>query len=446
MSSGETDVVIVGAGLAGLSAALKLKEQNRSFIVLEARHRSGGRIHTIKTEEQIAIDLGAQWVSPYHKRVKQLVTKYGLRLTPTYRTGNTIYDFNGVIEKKTGSWPLSLIEALDALKLKMRMNILSKQLSKDCPWKTELAQELDKKTVEQFIIEHGSTNKAKQLFQLLLEEVLCSKLYEVSTLDLLWCIAAAGSIDRLLTAEDYWIEEGAGTLTKRIADSLEGQIQFNQQVQSIEYDADGVFVHTYNQNWRAKKVVLAVPPNLVTRIQFSPPLLADRAQLNERAGMPSVIKLIFTYGKPFWREQGYNGTVYSNQGPVKLTLDSSPTDMSKGVLTTFITGEFARKLGRLSVESRINQIKNQLRRYFGQLVMSPCQVFEKDWSDDEWTRGGYGIHFPIGVISQLGPSLRNPIGPIHWAGTELASEWRMYMEGAIQSGERAAMDVVELLK
>ncbi|MFC0562442.1 flavin monoamine oxidase family protein [Halalkalibacter alkalisediminis] len=443
----EIDVVIIGAGLSGLVSALELKKHKIPFVLLEARSRAGGRIHTIESGEGVPVDLGAQWISPYHERVKKLVRDYGLRLVSTYREGKTIYDIDGVIEKTEKAWPsMSLFEQVDICHFKRELNKRSKKINSTQPWESQLARELDKKTVEEFLELHTYTPLAKSFYRLLLEEALCSKLYEVSTLDLLWCIRGAGSIERLLTAEDLWIEEGAECLVRKISESLNEQIRYDSPVKTITYEDNQAVVFTDQQTWKAKKVIVAMPPNLLTRIHFDPPLPANRAQLNERAGLPSVIKIIFVYERPFWREQGLSGMVYSNQGLVKLTIDSSSPKSKNGVLTALVTGDSARKLSEKSSEMRKKEERENLVRFFGKEALQTREIHEKDWSAEEWTRGGYGTHFSAGIISQFGQTILPPIGPLHWAGTETATEWRMYMEGAVQSGERAATEVIRYFK
>ncbi|WP_035663217.1 flavin monoamine oxidase family protein [Halalkalibacter akibai] len=442
----ETDVVIIGAGLAGLTAAIELKKKKVPFVVLEARNRAGGRVYSLQKED-IQVDLGAQWISPHHKRMKKLLRKYDLHLVSTYRQGKTIYNFDGIIQQNTSPWPnMSVVERLDIWKMKKVLNDKSKSFEAKAPWEFKIAQELDKITVEQLINHHMYTSFGKSFYQLMLEEALCSKLFEVSALDLLWCIRAAGSVERLLTAEDLWIKEGVGTLVEKMARSLPGQIEYEQPVTSINSEFKETIITTSKQIWKAKKVILALPPNLLTHIKFIPILPVTRAQLNERAGLPSVMKMVFIFNKPFWRDVGLNGNVYSNEGPIKLTVDTSPPLKNKGVLTVLITGESARLLSEKTIEQRKQTIIENLVHYFGEKAEDTLNIIEKDWSAEEWTRGGYGAHFSPGVLSQFGVTLSKPVGPLHWAGTETATEWRMYMEGAVQSGERVAEEIVQALK
>ncbi|MFC0472444.1 flavin monoamine oxidase family protein [Halalkalibacter kiskunsagensis] len=439
----KVDIVIVGAGLAGLTAALELKKHNYSYVVLEARSRLGGRIHSTISSDGVTVDLGAQWIGPHHKRMLGLIEEFGLQLVPTFRTGKTIYEMQGKRKQTNGKLPImSPIVIADIMKMKRKIDKISREIPSGAPWTSKLAQQLDKITVAELIKTILLTKAGVSFAKLLIEEALCANVYEVSALDFLWCIRAAGSIDHLLAAEDYWIAEGAETLINRISDSLGETIQLNQPVQRVMYNEKKVTVYTGKESWQAKKVIVTTPPNLLTRISFDPPLPARRVQLSERAGLPSVIKLICVYERPFWREAGLSGTAYSDQTPVKLTIDSSPLDGRRGVLTILIGGDSARQIETLPLKLRQIEVKKALVRLFGEKAAYPIAMFEKDWSAEEWTRGGYATHFATGVISQFATSLTSPVGPIHWAGTETASEWRMYMEGAVQSSERVVHEVI----
>jgi monoamine oxidase len=134
-----------------------------------------------------------------------------------------------------------------------------------------------------------------------------------------------------------------------------------------------------------------------------------------------------------------------DRGPVKLTFDSSPPSGRPGVLVAFVAGTHARRLSSHTAEERRRAVLDSLCQYFGEGARDPVDYVELDWSAEEWTRGCYGAHFPTGVWTQYGPALREPVGPLHWAGTETASEWNGYMEGAVQSGQRAAAEVLDHL-
>ena len=181
------------------------------------------------------------------------------------------------------------------------------------------------------------------------------------------------------------------------------------------------------------------------RITYDPVLPGARDQLTQRLPQGSVIKAQAIYDEPFWRGEGLSGIAADSGSPVSFTVDNSPVDGSPGVLVGFIEGDHARQLGRLEADDRRRIVLESLGRSFGPRAASPRDYVELDWSEEQWTRGCYGAHFPPGVWTQYGSALRQPVGLIHWAGTETSSVWNGYMDGAVRSGERATAEVLEVL-
>ncbi|WNF38226.1 FAD-dependent oxidoreductase [Bacillaceae bacterium IKA-2] len=442
----EVDVVIIGAGLAGLATAFELKKNHLSFVVLEARDRPGGRIESIVTDENVCIDMGAQWIGKNHYRVKKLLSQFRLDTVSTYRKGKQIYAYNEKITYQKRP-PISALSLLDVHLFTRRLNKISSFIKPSSPWENTFTKQFDEITMEQFLQSNMHTRAGKNYYRLFIEELLCTKLYEVSALDFLWLISSAGSIQNIRASEELSIKGGAGRLVERIAATISEKIHFESPVSTIRSEAENrVYVYSKNQCWKAKKVIVAVPPNLQSRITFEPPLPATRAQLIERAPLPAVMKINLIYEKPFWRDLGLSGITYSDKGQIKMTIDSSPKDGEVGILTIISSGDSTRELANHSPEKRKIIVLTALTRLFGPSANKPSQYFEKNWAEEEWTRGGYGVHFAPGVITSLGKTLVKSIGPIHWAGSETASLWRLYMEGAVQSGQRAAQEVILTLR
>ena len=155
-----------------------------------------------------------------------------------------------------------------------------------------------------------------------------------------------------------------------------------------------------------------------------------------------MIKCHAVYDTPFWRDAGLTGQATGDRGPAKVVFDNSPPEGTPGVLLAFLEGAAARQLNRVHPDERRAAVIGSLVDFFGPPAADPVEFVELDWSEEEWTRGCYGAHFPTGVWTQYGPALRAPVGRIHWAGTETATVWSGYMDGAVQSGERAAAEVV----
>ncbi|HEY6399178.1 MAG TPA: FAD-dependent oxidoreductase, partial [Solirubrobacteraceae bacterium] len=155
-----------------------------------------------------------------------------------------------------------------------------------------------------------------------------------------------------------------------------------------------------------------------------------------------LIKTIAVYDTPFWRHQGLNGQANSDQGPVKVTLDVSPQSGAPGVIAGFIDGDDARALSDLPARARARLALTSYVRYFGPQAARPRRYFDQVWDHEAYTGGCPVGVMPPGVMTEYGPALRARVGHIHWAGTETATRWNGYMDGAVRSGERAAAEVL----
>jgi monoamine oxidase len=435
----EVDVVIIGAGLAGLSAALELKKRKISFTVLESRKRAGGRVFSFKTKENVTIDMGAQWIHQDHHHIKKLLSQFDLEVVGTNNKGKSVFFING--KRTVGNFPpLSIPVFLDVFQFTRKINKLSSKIIAEAPWNSAFASEYDKMTMAQFLKENMYTASGSHYYKLLLEEMLCTYLHEVSTLDVLWCVKTAGTIQNFRNAEAFWMKDGAGVLVEKMAEQIAERIHFESPVTAINYNKNYAIVERAEKRWKAKRVIIAIPPNLQREIHFEPPLPSLRAQLLEQCEMPPVTKIVIVYSKPFWRELGLSGIIRSDNGLIKETVDSSPDGGKRGVLTVLVTGASARHLKKPSEE-----VPLALVPFLGEQAKNPLQIFVENWSEQAWTRGGYGVHFGPGVITNYGKALLEPIECLHFAGTETATKWRLFMEGAVQSGEQAAIEVTKYL-
>ncbi|MDQ1521725.1 MAG: monoamine oxidase, partial [Actinomycetota bacterium] len=224
--------------------------------------------------------------------------------------------------------------------------------------------------------------------------------------------------------------------------ALASPVRLAAPVRRIEQRASGVIVAADGVLARAGHAIVSIPPALASRIDYEPAMPGWRDQLTQNAPHGSVIKVNVLYDEPFWRADGLSGQALGDRGPVKFTFDNSPRDGGVGVLVAFLEGAEARHYARTPADERRRVVLDSLAAYFGPRAARPADWVELDWSAEEWTRGCYGAHFAPGVWTQFGPALREPVGRIHWAGTETATEWSGYMDGALQSGESAAAAVL----
>jgi monoamine oxidase len=442
----ETDVAVVGAGMAGLAASLELERAGRSFVVLEARDRVGGRLESIDIGGGNWVDVGGQWVGPTQDRLYGLARAHGAAIFPTWTAGENLVELGGRLTRYTGTIPrLGPHVLADVSQAMLRLDRMASKVPLEAPWSAPKAQQWDSQTAWSWMRRNMVTRSGREMLEIAVKAVWAAMPADVSFLHLLFYIASAGSLDLLLDTEggaqqDRFVE-GAGTLAARVAAGLGDRVVLSAPVRRIEWDANGVRVSADGVEVHAARAIVAVPPTLAGRLWYDPPLPGYRDQLTQRVPMGAVIKCLAIYDEPFWRADGLSGSAVSGAGPLTMIFDNSPPDGSSGILVGFLEGHWARELARASEPKRREAVLANLARLFGPRAAKPDRWLEKSWADEEWSRGCYVGYTPPGVLTSFGPALREPIGPIHWAGTETATVWNGYIDGAIQSGERAAREV-----
>lgn len=445
LASPPHDAVVVGAGLSGLVAARWLSRRGLRVAVLEARPRVGGRIHSHVRTDGLAVDLGAQWIGPDQRRMHALAREAGLALTPTYADGDTVYSFGGRVRRGRRVPPLGPLALLDVLQVQHRIGRSARQVPPDRPWTAPRAAAWDGETAETWLRRTAWTAGGRAFWRAVVEGGACAGAAEVSALSVLAQVSTVDGLGPLETAEQEFVVGGAAQVPEALATELGDAVRLGCPVSRIEQDADGVCVWAGRERWHARAVIVAVPPALAGRIVYAPPLPALRDQLTQRLGQGSVIKCVCVYDEPFWRRDGLCGALLGGDGPVTAALDGTPESGGPGVLVALVTGRHARTLGARPDRERREAVLAAVARSFGPQASRPVAYVEHDWGADEWSRGGYGGLPPPGVLVPFGAALTAAVGRVFWAGTETASEWRNYMEGAVQSGERAAREVVDVL-
>jgi monoamine oxidase len=231
-----------------------------------------------------------------------------------------------------------------------------------------------------------------------------------------------------------------------LADALgDGVVNLSSPVRRIEVRGDKVVVEAGTGTFAGRRVVVSTPPLLAGRIDYDPPLPPGRDQLTQRTPMGSVIKCQVVYDEPFWRADGLSGQATGDGEGARVVFDNSPPDGTPGVLLGFLEGDEARRLARVDPATRRGVVVDSLTRYFGPRAAKPADYHELDWQREHWSGGCYGTLFGPNVWTRYGPALRAPVGRVHWAGTETATVWAGYMDGAVQSGQRVAAEVLAAL-
>ncbi|MGI8712916.1 MAG: flavin monoamine oxidase family protein, partial [Solirubrobacteraceae bacterium] len=440
------EVLVVGAGLAGLSAAADLVAAGHSVAVLEARDRVGGRTLNASLGGGKVVEVGGQWVGPGQDRILARAADHGIKTFKTYTRGSQVLDYAGRLSHFTGLIPpLPAADAADFGQLLGKIVKLQVTIPLDKPWTAPDAAVLDGQTLETFKLAHTSTAGARFLLDLATRAVFAAEPRDLSLLHALFYLHSGGGIINLTStaggAQDSRFHGGSQLVSIKLAAALGSRVVLQTPVRRIAQAGAGVTVETDRGSWRGRRVIVAVAPTLAGRIDYSPALPALRDQLTQRVPQGSVIKFEAVYRTPFWRSAGLNGYSNSDHGPVRFTYDNSPPDGSPGVLLGFVTGSDARALGRLGLGARRTAVIAAFVRLFGREAAFPRALIEHNWSEEVWTRGCYVGFMPPGVWSDYGSALRAPVGHIHWAGTETAEKFNGYMDGAVRSGERAAADV-----
>lgn len=443
----DTDVIVVGAGLAGLTAARRLSHSGRRVRVLEARERVGGRTHTIRLPlTGVSVDVGGQWVGPNQPHIMALIHELGLETFPTHDDGRNLALLGGKVLKYRGLIPPLPPHVLaDYALLERKFLALSRTVPLAAPWTAPGAAELDAQTFDTWISRNAHTPQTRALMRLYAGGVFSADAAEMSLLHALTYTAHGGGINGHTLTRGHALQDrvlgGAQAIAQRLADGLD-DVRLDSPVTRIEQDDSGVTLHTPQGTHRAAHAVLAVPPALWSGVPFDPPLPARRAQLQQRLPMGAVVKFMAVYERPFWRDSGLSGLAISDTGPVTVTFDNSPPQGTPGVLLGFIEGGHARELMELGEDARRDAALHSLARLFGDQALRPLETVQRDWAAEAHSGGCYGALFGPGVWTGYGPALREPVGRLHWAGAETAQVWMNYMDGAVESGERAAGEVL----
>uniref|UniRef100_A0AC11DIY1 Monoamine oxidase A n=1 Tax=Ovis aries TaxID=9940 RepID=A0AC11DIY1_SHEEP len=396
------DVVVIGGGISGLSAAKLLAEHEVNVLVLEARERVGGRTYTVRNEHVDYVDVGGAYVGPTQNRILRLSKQLGLE---TYKVN--------VNER--------LVHYV--------------KIPADAPWEAPHAAEWDKMTMKDLIEKICWTKTARQFASLFVNINVTSEPHEVSALWFLWYVKQCGGTTRIFSITNGGQERkfvgGSGQVSERIMQLLGDRVKLRSPVTYVDQSSENITIETLNRElYECQYVISAIPPTLTSKIHFRPELPSERNQLIQRLPMGAIIKCMMYYKEAFWKKKDYCGCmiIEDEEAPISITLDDTKPD-----------GSLPAIMGKRKICELYAKVLGS------QEALHPVHYEEKNWCQEQYSGGCYTAYYPPGIMTQYGRVIRQPVGRIYFAGTETATQWSGYMEGAVEAGERAAREVLNAL-
>jgi monoamine oxidase len=444
----DVDYCVVGAGFAGLTAALRLKQAGRSVALLEARDRVGGRTFTVTRDDGVWVDRGGAWVGPGQDRILALMNEFGV---PEYKqhndgdammvVGSKKHRYGGTIPWTVSPWAVANLGICLA-----SIEEMSKSLPREAPWEAKKAQEWDRISIGEWIEKNTLSKQAAEMLDMAFAGLYTSAASETSLLWGLLQTASAGGLTFAISgkggSQDARPVGGMGAIYRPIAAELGEALHLSRPVQQISQDADGVTVSADGMTLRARRVIVAIPLAIATSIVYEPLLPVDRAFLHQRIPSGAVIKTSIFYDEPFWRADGLSGQSAAPGTPATLTIDACTNTADPGIMCAITEGPAARRLTQLDEAERKAVVIGELVDRFGDKAKAPLEYHEQNWTLDRYSGGGMIGHAPTGVLTEYGYTLRPPCGRVHWAGTESSAIMCGWIDGAVRSGERAAAELL----
>ena len=450
------DVVVVGAGPSGLTAARELKKAGLSVAVLEARDRVGGRTWT-DTIDGAMLEIGGQWVSPDQTVLLDLLAELGLKTYSRYRDGESVYiGADGTPVRYSGdSFPVDAATSIEMDKLIAVLDGLAGEIGPTEPWAHPKARELDTISFHHWLRAHSDNEEACNNIGLFIAGGMLTKpAHAFSALQAVLMADSAGSFTHL-TDEDFILDKrvigGMQQVSLLQAQELGDDVVLNSPVRTINWESDpggGHRVHVVSERAtvNARFVIMAVPPNLCSRVSFSPPLPRRQHQMHQHQSLGLVIKVHAVYSTPFWREEGLSGTGFGAGSLVQEVYDNTNHGDSRGTLVGFISDEKADAVFELSAEDRKRAVLESIAGFLGDSALEPEVYYESDWGAEEWTRGAYASSYDLGGLHRYGKDQHAPVGPIYWCSSDLAAEGYQHVDGAVRMGRLTAARICEVAR
>ncbi|CAF1040430.1 unnamed protein product [Brachionus calyciflorus] len=502
------DVVIIGAGISGSNAAyeLKKKSKNIKILVLEAKDRVGGRTQTIDVKcannKTSRWDIGGQWVSDSQENVTRLMKELNIQTYRQFDDGLKLLEANGNISIYNSSVPCSSLWSWIDMQLYMwRTNRDLKKISTIHPFSDrKLANTLDLSNAKDYFYSKSVTPTVRSIFTSNMRTIYGLELEQVNALfGLMYLKAGGGNVEAITYSDEGCAQEKrvrGGTqqisqkclaYVQKVSTTPENmtKILLNEAVleiiQSEENDDEPVTIITNNtltdskSQFRARKVISTIPVNQYINIKFTPELPYYKRNFFKFFQVGNYIKFLVTYKNHFWRAKGlsgegtYDGSVkwvneerfkeaYKNEinklnfnrkmptfGAVNEVFDGT-NEEGEPALIGFIAADTALEWADQSLELRCKEVIEDLARMYGDEARDYVEYVEKNWAYEPYNGGCPCFNIvSSGVMKDYSRATREPFINVHFGGTESATVWQGYMDGAVESGERVANEVLYAL-
>lgn len=440
----ESDVVIIGAGLAGLTAADKLTQAGYRVIIVEGRDRVGGRVKTIAVAG-LEVDAGATWVGPHHAAIRDLACRLDTSFIPQFRAGKCVFSFDAErhVEDEASQAPWvtnDLYRAFGAIQA------LADDIPVSAPWEHPDAAYLETLSLSEWLTSISTLESTRKFFNVLSLVHWGAPVADVSLFNVIRYIKCFGGLDVMLKVEGGDQQDRilgtAHALVSKFAETINAQILVNAPAEQIMTNEGRVTVKTPQYAIRARYALITASPAHRSSIKFTPPLPEQHYGLSRSWRLGALSKAFVAYERPFWREEGLSGESVSDCETVFLTFDVTPKEETPAVLMVFCD---ARGFDGFTREERRRHVLRDLVHLYGDRAKQIIDYADFAWGNDVFAAGGPNPAVGPHAWTAFGPCLSEPIGLLYWAGTETAHETSGTMNGAILSGQRAAEEILKRL-
>jgi monoamine oxidase len=440
-----TDVVIVGAGLAGLAAADELTRAGHEVLVVEGRDRVGGRIRKAEVAG-VPVDAGATWAAPDHAAVRDLASRFGCEFVPQFHQGKGLISFGGR-RRAEGITALAPWVMLDLARIMGVLQKMVDDLPVSTPWDHPRAARLDSMSFGEWLTSKHALKDTRKFMSIITLVHWGAPPGDVSLFNVMRYIKTLGGIEHMLAVEGGDQQDRvlgtAHTLVSGLAETLGSRVLVNCPVQRITTVDERVTVETSKDEIDARYVIVTAAPAHRSTIEFAPALPQRHYGLARSWRLGALSKAFVAYDRPFWRDEGLSGEAMSDDETVFLTFDVSPDVDGPGILMVFCD---ARGFDAYDEVERRSRVIRHLVHLYGERAGRHIDYTDFSWGNDEFAPGGPNPAVGPKAWTTFGRFLREPVGLVHWAGSETADETSGTMNGAILSGQRAAMEVATRLR